>query len=65
MTLHPEYVIDSRGRKKAVLLSVEEYKELLEIAQDVWDSALIDEVKDESTISWVEVKARHSKRSTL
>ena len=35
MTLHPQYVIDERGHRRSVLLSVKEYQELLESAQDV------------------------------
>jgi len=46
MTVRPQYVVDAKGRRRSVLLSIEEYQELLESAQDVIDAALIDEVKD-------------------
>jgi len=45
--LHPEYVTDSEGRKKAVILPIEEYDELLE---DLEDLACVAERKDEPTI---------------
>ena len=35
MTLHPQYVIDEKGQRRSVLLSIEEYQELLDSAQDI------------------------------
>ena len=61
MTLHPQYVIDEKGQRRSVLLSIEEYQELLESAQDVIDAALIDEVKDDLRVAWSEVKAKRSR----
>lgn len=61
MTLHPQYVIDERGHRRSVLLSVKEYQELLESAQDVIDAALIEEVKDDPRVSWREVKAKRGR----
>lgn len=61
MTLHPQYVIDEKGQRRSVLLSIEEYQELLESAQDVIDAALIDQVKDESRVAWNEVKAKRGR----
>ena len=61
MTLHPQYVIDEKGQRRSVLLSIEEYQELLESAQDVIDAALIDEVKDDARVSWSDVKAKRSR----
>ena len=58
MTLRPQYVVDEKGRRRSVLLSIEEYRELLERAQDVIDAALIDEVKDDPRAAWRDVKAR-------
>lgn len=45
--LNPEYVIDSEGHKRAVILPIEEYQELLE---DLNDLAVIAERLEESTI---------------
>jgi len=61
MTLHPQYVIDERGHRRSVLLSVKEYQELLESAQDVIDAALIEEVMDDPRVSWREVKAKRGR----
>jgi hypothetical protein len=61
MTLHPQYVIDEKGQRRSVLLSIEEYHELLESAQDVIDAALIDEVKEDLRVAWSEVKAKRSR----
>jgi PHD/YefM family antitoxin component YafN of YafNO toxin-antitoxin module len=45
---HPEYVIDGEGNKKAVILPIEEYEELLE---DLEDLAVAAERKNEPTVS--------------
>jgi hypothetical protein len=46
-----QYVVDDKGRKTAVLLSVKQYKKLLE---DLHDLAVIAERKNEtrSTFPW-------------
>ena len=58
MTLRPQYVVDEKGRRRSVLLSIKEYRELLESAQDVIDATLIDEAKGEPRVAWDDVKAR-------
>jgi len=50
-----QYLVDDKGRKKAVVLSIDEYEELLE---DIHDLAIIAERKDEETISIEELKKR-------
>ncbi len=62
MKLHPQYVVDEKGQPCSVLLSIEEYRELLENAQDVIDSALIDEVRDAPRVSWADVKNKRRQR---
>ena len=62
MTLRPQYVIDEKGKRCSVLLTIKEYRELLERAQDVVDAELIGEVRDSSRVSWKEVKAKRSRR---
>ena len=49
---NPEYITDNNGNKKAVILSIEEYNELME---DLHDLAVIGERKNESTVSHTEV----------
>ena len=46
--LHPEYVTDEQGRRKAVILPIEEYDELLE---DIDDLAVAAARRDEGTVS--------------
>ena len=48
LTLHPQYVTNEYGEKKAVILPLEEYEELLE---DLNDLAVIAERQKEETIS--------------
>ena len=62
MTIRPQYVIDEKGKRCSVLLTIKEYQELLERAQDVVDADLIGEVRDSARVSWKEVKARRSRR---
>ena len=52
--LHPQYVTDSDGRRKAVILPVEEFEELLE---DLDDLAVAAERRDAPTIPHEEAKA--------
>ncbi|MCY4485354.1 MAG: hypothetical protein OXC12_21000 [Spirochaetaceae bacterium] len=46
--LHPEYVTDEQGRRKAVILPIEEYDELLE---DIDDLAVAAVRRDEGAVS--------------
>ena len=62
MTIHPQFVVDEKGKKKGVFLSLKDYKELVECAQDVIDAALIDEVRDEPLVEWEKVKEKERRR---
>ena len=62
MTLHPQYVVDKKGKPKSVLLPIAEYEELLESAQDVIDAQLIDETKGEPHVAWSDVQAKRIRR---
>ncbi|MBI5527355.1 MAG: hypothetical protein HY897_13550 [Deltaproteobacteria bacterium] len=62
MTLHPQFLVDKKGRQRQVLLTVKEYRELLECAQDAIDARLIDETKYEPRVAWTSVKARRAQR---
>lgn len=53
--LHEQFIIDKSGKKKAVILPIEDYEELLE---DIRDLAVIAERKDEPTTSFDEIKKR-------
>lgn len=50
-----QYIVDEKGQKTAVILSIEEYEELLE---DLCDLAVIAERRDEPAITFVELKKR-------
>ena len=51
MSLH-QYVVDSKGKRKAVILPVEEYDRMRE---DLHDLAVVAERRNEETISVEEV----------
>ena len=51
-TYRPEYITDTEGNRKGVILSMEEYHELLE---DIDDLAVIAERREEPTIPHAEV----------
>ncbi len=53
--LQAQYITDAAGKKTAVILSLEQYEELLE---DLQDLAALAERRDEPTISHEEVVAR-------
>lgn len=52
------YVVDQRGRKKAIILSVDEYERLME---DLADLSAIAARKNERTVSWEQVKRKLKK----
>ena len=53
-----QYVIDEKGKKTAVLLSLKQYQKLIE---DLHDLAVVAERKDEETISLAELKRKLKK----
>ena len=48
MNLHPQYITDNNGEKMSVILSMEEFENILE---DIEDLAIVAERKDEKIIS--------------
>lgn len=48
-----QYITDTTGHKISVILSMEEYVELME---DLEDLAAVAELRNEPTISWDQVK---------
>jgi len=53
--LHKQFIVDEKGKKTAIVLSLEEYEELLE---DIHDLAIIAERRNEPTVSFDELKKR-------
>ncbi len=62
MAVREQYVVDAKGRKTAVLLSLEQYERLLE---DLHDLAVVAERRDEKPISVEELKRRLKKDSLI
>lgn len=59
-TPHPDFVTDQNGKRKAVILSFEDYQDFLE---DLDDLAVIAERQSEETISHTELE-RELERDT-
>ena len=57
-----KYIVNEEGKKVAVILSIEEYEELLE---DLHDLAVVAERRDEETISFEELVEKLKKNGTL
>ena len=49
LTLSPKYVTDEKGKRVSVLLSMEEYSQLLEELEALEDVRLYDEAKSQPT----------------
>jgi len=62
MAAQEQFVVDAKGRKKAVLLSVEQYEKLLE---DLHDLAIVAERREEKPISLKELKRRLKKDGVI
>ena len=62
MAANQQYVVDSEGRKMAVLLSLEDYEKLME---DLHDLAVVAERREEEAISLQELKRRLKKDGLL
>jgi PHD/YefM family antitoxin component YafN of YafNO toxin-antitoxin module len=56
------YVVDANGTKTAVILSIEQYEQLLE---DLHDLAIVAERRVEQPISLAELKKRLNRDGTL
>ena len=52
-SLKEKYIVDEKGKKKAVVIPINEYRELLE---DLHDLAVVAERRDEPTISLEELE---------
>ena len=57
-----QYVIDTRGRKTGVILSLKRYQQMLE---DLHDLAVVAERREEKPISLEEMKRRLKKDDVL
>jgi len=57
-----QFIVNKKGERKAVVLPIREYEELLE---DLRDLAIIAQRRDESTITFDELKKRLKKDGLL
>ncbi|HJZ69315.1 MAG TPA: type II toxin-antitoxin system Phd/YefM family antitoxin [Blastocatellia bacterium] len=62
MATNEEFVVDSRGNKKSVILSLKRYQELME---DLHDLAVVAERRDEEPIGLEEMRRRLKKDGLL
>jgi len=60
--IQEQFIVNKKGEKKAVVLPIKEYEELLE---DLRDLAIIAQRRDESTITFDELKKRLKKDGLL
>jgi PHD/YefM family antitoxin component YafN of YafNO toxin-antitoxin module len=58
MSLHPQFIVDTNGDKRGVVLPLGEYNRLLEMLEDVLDAADLDQAArgDEAMIPYEEVQ---------
>jgi len=61
-TLQERYVVDAKGNKIAVILSLKQYEQLIE---DLHDLAIVAERREEKPISLEEMKRRLKKDGLL
>ncbi len=54
-TIQEQYVVNSKGKRTSVIISVEKYNQILE---DLHDLAVVAERRKEKTISFEEMKRR-------
>ena len=62
MGAQEQYVVDADGKKTAVILSLERYRELME---DVHDLAVVAERRDEQPVDLAEMKRRLKKNGLV
>jgi hypothetical protein len=60
MNMNPQYVLNGRGKKVAVILTVGQYKRLLDKAEELWAIKAYDDAKasGETAIPFEEAMAR-------
>lgn len=61
-TAQEQYIVDANGTKTAVVLTIEQYEQLLE---DLHDLAIVAQRRSEEPISLAEMKARLHHDGTL
>ncbi|HLF64069.1 MAG TPA: hypothetical protein VI603_09960 [Saprospiraceae bacterium] len=62
MTLNPQFVTDKKGKKKAVQISLKEYKYLIEELEMKEDIMLYESVKADKKENYIPLKVYLNKR---
>ena len=60
--IQEQYIVDGKGNKTAVILSIELYEQMLE---DIHDLAIVAERRSESSTSFAEMKKRLNSHESL
>ncbi len=58
MELHPEFVVDEKARRKAVILPIDEWESVLEALKMLEAIQLYDKAKDDESLDWAAAKKR-------
>jgi PHD/YefM family antitoxin component YafN of YafNO toxin-antitoxin module len=61
-TTQEQFIVDANGNKTAVILSIQQYEQILE---DMHDLAIVAERRSEQSISLAEIKNRFNFNGTL
>jgi len=64
MTLHPQFITDNSGNKISVILSMKEYRSILEDLQELEDIRQYDETKKNDDGSRIKIDDYIKKRKT-
>ena len=64
MTLHPQFITDNSGNKISVILSMKEYRSILEDLQELEDIRQYDETKKNDYGSRIKIDDYIKKRKT-
>ena len=61
----PKFIVNEKGKKISVVLDIKTYNQLIEELEDIIDNRLMDEVENEPTVPWEEVKESLRKEGKL
>jgi PHD/YefM family antitoxin component YafN of YafNO toxin-antitoxin module len=61
-TTEEQYIVDANGNRTAVILSIQQYEQMLE---DIHDLAIVAERRSEQSISLAEIKKKLNLNGTL
>ena len=50
-----QFIVDSKGKRQAVILPYKYFQELWELVEDTLDIKLIEETKNDSLLDWEDV----------